>query len=310
MLILGVAWFYYNKPLAPPEQKEAKEIARANELCRNLNIAGNSYARAGMFDSALVCYREALRIAEKYSLTERMAASYQDISNLFDLLNEKESTEFYLKRAVALRRLSRKKGDQLVDLLEQGTFRFRNLGDLDSGKVLLEKALKEARAAGNYHTEAVALNNLGLLHTTLENYDSATALFQAAVTASHHIRDWSTEAGALHNIANIYILRDQTAQALPWLFKAMEAAHNGELFADEASALRDAALLRMEKGQFKLARVHLQKAQELYQKIGDYQGVAECRFYLDLLADIERFRHRYQVLDSCIKEMRRRAEAL
>lgn len=286
---------------------DSRELDQANSLCRNLNVAGNRYARSGRFDSALSCYREALRIAEKHALTARMAASYQDISNVFDFMNEPESTGYYLGKATALRQLSRRRSDQISTLLEWGTFRFRNLGDLDSGRVLLEGALSLCRRSGDFWTEGVVLNNLGALHAALEDYDSARVLYQAAAAASHRVSDRATEAGALHNLARICLLRDDQEAALAWLFKAMEVAHAGELFSDEIAALRDAALIRMETRRFNLARVHLEKAIELCKKIRDYDAMAECRFCLDLLQDVERFKRRVQALDSCFQQLRNRA---
>ncbi|NPV14078.1 hypothetical protein HPY86_03995 [candidate division WOR-3 bacterium] len=105
-------------------------------------------------------------------------------------------------------------------------------------------------------------------------------------------------------------LEDRLDKAPEALFKAMEFAHNAEHFADEADALVMAALIRMGKGSYRLARAHLEKVRELYQKIGDYDGFARCRFYQELLDDIEYEQRRFQVLDSCLQELRRRTEIM
>jgi len=279
VITTGVGWFYMRKNLGNHQAQGKNDFEHINNLCWGLNLAGNKYAQAGMFDSALACYREALRIAEKYALSERMAASYLDISHVYDYLHEPESTEFYLRKANALYRVTRKKSGKLTTLLEEGTFRFHDLGDIDSAKVLLEKALAEARRTANPWTECVALHNLGRVQFTLNNYDSAISLFKAAAEVSNRCYDRSTETGSYLNLAYINCKRHKLDEALDYLIKAMRVAHDAELIGDEACALLNAGIIRMEKKQYKLARMHLERARDLYQKINDEEGVDECRFF-------------------------------
>jgi len=306
VITTGLGWFYLRKNFGNHKARGKNDFERINNLCWELNLAGNRYAQAGMFDSALTCYREALRIAEKYALSERMAASYLDISHVYDYLNQPESTEFYLRKANALYRITRKKGGKLATLLEEGTFRFQNLGDIDSGKVLLEKALAEARRTANLWTECVALHNLGRVQITLDNYDSAISLFKAAAEVSNRCQDRPTETGSYLNLAYIYCKRHKLDEALDYLIKAMRVAHDAELIADEACALLNAGIIRMEKKQFKLARMHLERAQELYQKINDEEGVDECRFYRYLLWEMESNNRPFKSSDSTFEALRRK----
>lgn len=301
-----VGWLLLRKSVFNPKAREKMEVERANNLCWDLNVAGNRYAQAGLFDSALACYREALRIGEKYALSQRMAASYLDISHVYDYLNQTESTEFYLKKASALYRVTRKKSGKLATLLEEGIFRFLNLGDIDSGRVLLEKALAEARRNENLWTECVALHNLGRVQITLDNYDSALSLFKAAAEVSNRCQDRSTEAGSYLNLAYINCKRHKLDEALDYLIKAMRVAHDAELIADEACALLNAGIIRLEKKQFKLARMHLERAQELYQKIGDEEGVDECRYYRYLVREMEASNRPFQSIDSTFETLRRK----
>jgi tetratricopeptide (TPR) repeat protein len=289
-----------------PKASHGKEWNRANTLCRRLNMAGNSYAVAGMYDSALSCYREALRIAEKQANTERMAASYQNISNVFDYKHLPESVRFYMNAAIALNRLSRRPNRAVGDLFEEGTFRFNSLGDVDSGKVLLEKALVESRKRGNRWTEAAALNNLGLLQATLKRYDSARVLFESCAAVGRVIKDRATEAGAFHNLALLYMRRDRLDAARPWLLKTIEVAHAGELVGEEASALFDMALIRAEDGEYEIAQLNVEQAMKLFERAGDNGGVNRCRYFLDELIEAQRWKHRVRSLDSLFE--RRRSE--
>ena len=153
MVFFGGIWFVVGNRKADREFSRPGSVrigrrvppGRSNSLCRRLNMAGNSYAIRGMFDSALTCYREVLRISQEDGLNDRMAAAYTNISNVFGDLQKPESARFYMNAAMALDRLSRKPGKVMNSLLEQGTYRFSVLGDYDSAIVLLEKALAESQ---------------------------------------------------------------------------------------------------------------------------------------------------------------------
>jgi tetratricopeptide (TPR) repeat protein len=313
VVVLGGAWVAIIRPKISgrPRTRDrvaaphGKEWNRVNNLCRRLNMAGNSYAVSGMCDSALACYREALRIAKKNAIIERMAASYQDISNVFSYKRMPESVRFYMDAATALNRTPDKKSQIGSGLLEEGTFQFSSLGNVDSGKVLIELALAEGRKRGNRWTEAGALNNLGLIMATLKDYDSARVLFESCAVVGRLIKDCATEAGAYHNLAMIYMRRDRLDDAKPWLLKAIEMAHAGALVGEEASALFDIALIRAEDGDDELAQRNVEQALRLFKSAGDNSGVNRCRYLLDGLIDTQRQKHRAETLDSLLEGRKR-----
>jgi tetratricopeptide (TPR) repeat protein len=280
----------------------SKEWRSTNSLCYRLNHVGCLFAAAGKYDSALTYFREAARLAQSEGITDRLAASYQDISNVFDYKHMPESVRFYLDAATALNRGSGRKTRVADALLEEGTFRL-NSGDVDSGRVLLEEALTQARAAGNKWTEAVALCNLGVLEGTLEHYDSARTLLESCAAVSRVIKDQATEVGALRNIAGLYWHRDQLDETKAWLLKAIKAAHTGALLSDEAWALYDLALIRADNGDYGLAQVNVQRAMALFQSVGDNGGIDDCRHLIRSVADAQRWQHR-QSLDSLLQERR------
>ena len=280
----------------------SKEWRNNNSLCYRLNHAGCLFSAAGKYDSALTCFREAARLAQSEGITDRLAASYQDISNVFDYMNMRESARFYLDAATALNRGSGRKINVTDALLEAGTFRL-NSGDLDSSKVLLEEALTRARAAGNKWTEAVALGNLGSLEDALGHYDSARALLESCAAVSRIIKDRATEVGTLRNLAGLYWRQDRLDDAKSWLLKVVEAAHDGALPGEEAWALYDLALIRADNGDYGLAQVNVQRAMALFQSVGDNGGIDDCRHLIRSVADAQRWQHR-QSLDSLLQERR------
>ncbi len=289
--------------------RHGKEWKRTNGLCWRLNMAGNSYAESGMYDSALACYREVLRISQEEGLADRMAAAYMNISNVFDCLHVPESVSFYMNTATALSRLSRKSSKVIGTLFDQGTFRFSALGDYDSARVLLEKALAESRGKNDRWGEAAALHNLGLIQATLKHYDSARVLLESCATESHVLKDAAGETGALYSLGMLCLRRDRPDDAKEWLLKAVEAAHAGDIVGEEADALFQLALIRAEQDEYELAQVNVEQALKLYERAGDSDGVSRCRSFLDDLIDVQRWKHRSKALDSLIERNKHKSNA-
>ncbi len=287
--------------------RHTKAWSRTNGLCRRLNMAGNSYARAGMYDSALTCYREVLRISQEEGLANRMAAAYADMSNVFDCLQMPESVRFYMNVATALSRLSRKSSKVIGTLFDQGTFRFSALGDYDSARILLEKALAESRDKGDRWGEAKALHNLGLIQATIKHYDSAVVLLESCAAESRDLKDAAGEAGALYNLGMLCLRRDRPDDARRWLLKAVEAAHAGEIVGKEADALFQLALIRADQDEYELAQVNVEQALKLYERAGDSDGVSRCRDFLYDIIEAQRWKHRNKAIDSLIEKYKHKS---
>jgi len=281
---------------------------RANDLAMKLNLAGNSYVAAGMHESALVCYREALRIAEKAGAAQRMVASYQNMSGIFDSRDMPESAHYYMSLATALNRSLRRPRRMGRSLIEQGAFRTRQLGDFDSGRVLLEKGLEKARTDGDRRSEAMALNCLASVQGMLRHYDSAQVLYESCVAVSRAAKDPVTETWALHSLALTWLRRDQLDSAKQWLLAAIESAHEGGVVGEEASALFDIACIRAEQGGLELARVNAEQALKLYEQAADNGGISACRSLLAELEDAARSEYRERLLDSLIEQRKRQTD--
>jgi tetratricopeptide (TPR) repeat protein len=308
VIVFGAIWLTVGIWRLDREFGRARRVAtanapdvRANDLAMKLNIAGNSYVAAGMHESALVCYREALRIAEKGGATQRMVASYQNMSNIFDSKDMPESAHYYANLATALNRSLRRPRRMRRSLIEQSAFRTRQLGDFDSGRVLLEKGLEQARTAGDRRSEAMALNCLASVQGMLRHYDSAQVLYESCVAVSRTAKDPVTETWALHSLALTWLRRDQLDSAKQWLLAAIESAHEGGVVGEEASALFDIACIRAEQGDRELARFNAEQAFKLYEQAADNGGMNECRNLLAELEDTERSEYRAHI-DSLLEQ--------
>ena len=317
LVIFGGIWFVIgnrkvNREFSQPETagpRHSKAWYKTNGLCRRLNMAGNGYAVRGMFDSALTCYREVLRVSQEEGLGDRMAAAYTDISNVFGDLNMPESARFYMNAAMALDQLSRKPGKVMNGLLEQGTYELSVHGDYDSAIVLLQKALVESQSKGDSLGEMGALCNLGIIQGTLKHYDSAKVLLESCATLSHALKDEATEASALNNIAMMYMRRDRETEAKQWLIKAIDAAHAGDIIGEEAPALFHLGLIRADEGDYGLAQASVEQALKLYERAGDQDGISRCRDCLDALIEAQRWKQRNKVLDSLFEDYKKQSSS-
>lgn len=310
-VIFGGVWFVVSNRRVDREFGASRKSARtddtylrANKLAMQLNLAGNSYATTGMYDSALTCYREALRIAEKAGITRRMAASYANISNVFQSKYMPESARFYTDAAIALNRVSHTPNRTIGGLVDQGTFMYSTVGNLDSGRVLLEKGLAECLERHDRGGAEIALYNLGSLYATQRDYDSAQVLYESCAAVSRSISDQSVEAGALHSLAQIYLCHDRLDDAKSWLLKTIEVAHSGGIVDAEAGALYDLSVIRADQGDCELAQVNVEAALKLYELMADNDGVGRCRSLREALTQDQRRENRSRTVDSLIQKQK------
>jgi tetratricopeptide (TPR) repeat protein len=233
-----------------------------------------------------------------------MAACYSNMSYMFDYKNMPESVRFYTDAAIALNRASRKPDRTIGDLVDMGTLEFATYGNLDSGRVLLEKGLAECLKRGDYGRAGLALGNLGSLHAVQGDYDSARVLLESSATLSRALGDRTDEAHAMYSIAKVYISRDRSDDAKPWLLKAIEIAHSGGIAVIEAEALYDLAVIRAGQGDLELAEVNVDAAQKLYLLMADNDGVGRCRTLRDALIQEQRSKNRSRAIDSLLENQK------
>ena len=267
----------------------SEQWVRANNLAARINVAGNAYAGHERYDSALSCYRDVLRIAAKYDLPDRAAASYLDIGGVYVHLDEPESAKLYYHRSDSVLRAIGKPSLRGGSTLNEGTYRFSMLGDLDSAEKLLKSGLLTSRRNGNQWDEALAVQNLGSLHGAREQYDSAAYYFRLALDLARHLKDLNGEAEALDDLGLVWANRGRLDSALPFFVQAVEVAHNAGSTGAEARALADAGACRYRLGDAVLAEENLKQALEMYKSLGDGPGVGLCKFYLESARDARRW---------------------
>jgi tetratricopeptide (TPR) repeat protein len=185
-----------------------------------------------------------------------------------------------------------------------GTLEFATYGNLDSGRVLLEKGLAECLKRRDYGRAGLALINLGSLHAMQGDYDSARVLIESSAALSGAAGDRTGEARAMYSIAKVYISRDRSDDAKPWLLKAIEIAHSGGIAVIEAEALYDLAVIRAGQGDLALAEVNVEAAQKLFLVMTDNDGIGRCRSLRDALIQEQRSKSRSRAIDSLIENQK------
>jgi tetratricopeptide (TPR) repeat protein len=262
-----------------------EQWTRANNLATALNVAGNAYARRGHYDSALSCYRDALRLAGKYDLKHRAAASYLDIGSVYTELHEPESARAYCWKSDSVQRAMGKRSLRAGDDLNEGVLQFAVHGDLNSAERRLKIGLLRSRSSGRLNDEEVAVYDLGSIHGAREQYDSARYYYRLALALARRLKDRGREAEALDQLGLAWETAGRPDSALPYLQEAVTAARDAGSAVAEARALSDLGFCRFRTLDFELAKVNLELALGIYESLGNHQGAVVCQNYIELIRD-------------------------
>ncbi|GAB2571040.1 hypothetical protein Aab01nite_05160 [Paractinoplanes abujensis] len=154
-------------------------------------------------------------------------------------------------------------------------------GDFAAAGGYLREALDVFRQIGNLSGSAGVLDSLGLLHTRLAEFDQALACHEEALAIFRDERNDLYEAVALNGLGEALHAAGRDAEALERHTAALRLAVTSGNPHQQARAEHGIGQAVTEPGR---ARVHLQRALDLYVGLGVAPEVAEVRSHLASLS--------------------------
>jgi predicted ATPase/Tfp pilus assembly protein PilF len=142
-------------------------------------------------------------------------------------------------------------------------------GQREEARGYFEKALVQARQAGERRQEAAVLNNLGNLTWRDGQLERAQQQFQAALDLARQLGFLADEAVYLSNLGVVLLDRDQLEQARDCYEKALAAHREVGDTARESPALSNLGDLARKQGDFPAARAYFEEARDQARALGD-----------------------------------------
>jgi signal transduction histidine kinase len=218
--------------------KIAREVGdRANEGYTLLQL-GNSGLEEVNMDSSFIYFRKAYHILRDSSNPENLSKLYRNMSALYGQRFQPDSQQFYLDRAIRIRRLL---PDQslLVDALAIQANNKLSTGDLKSAETLLDEA---SQILTKYPDDLENLNDVKHIRALVlfqkGEFEEATVLFDSARNYYFRMSLFRKYVTLLTDIGKIFSDRGEYELALNNLYSALQLSNLKE-FETETYIIRN-----------------------------------------------------------------------
>lgn len=217
------------------EALKVSEGQTTASMARLYNELGSVYRVQGDFDSSLLYYRKGLNFARAAEDPVEIVAAYQGIGDDMRNLSYKDSSHFYLDRAVTLAK------EHMLYAFEAGLY--NDLGNLYRDEDDLQTAL--------------------------------TYYFQSATLYKDHVGDDAGLSRALSNVANVHYLLRNYDKALDYIDQSNDIARKTSHFRGVAYNHKLAGRIYRQKKDLPKALEEYQAALAAYQTSNDRFNMSE-----------------------------------
>ncbi|MFT3839237.1 MAG: protein kinase [Myxococcaceae bacterium] len=145
----------------------------------------------------------------------------------------------------------------------------RRRGKLAESFEVLERAVKEVRAANDEPLEGRVLSDLALIEYVHGDLGSAAASMQRALELNRGAHDTAGEIQTLSSLAILHVARRELGEALAACDEALTMARAHGDAVNEARVLGTMGTLYLEDGRFELARAFFSEAVQRCREVGE-----------------------------------------
>ncbi len=160
------------------------------------------------------------------------------------------------------------------------------LGRPEWACTLFEESLTIHRKLGDRRGEATCLNNVASIHFSQGQFYPARHSYELALRLNREVGDRRSEGVVLSNLGELQLGLGHTPQAERLFDRALELhRQTGDKFAEASTLARLAALYRAKHEDYPHARLLINKAEKIFDELGNPIGQAEVlceRGYLEI----------------------------
>lgn len=177
----------------------------------------------------------------------------------------------YGRRALAIAQLELDRTGQAYALAQLGRA-LLGAKQLDAAAACLRQSSEICLEIDNAWAHANAMSDLGRVHLQLGRLDDALDCQQRALDAYRQVRDRGRESHALGCLGDVHLAADRLDLAFDCHARALDIASRDEIRSSQASALECLGTDLHRTGDVVGARVHWQRALEIFDELGDVQA--------------------------------------
>jgi two-component system, sensor histidine kinase PdtaS len=178
-------------------------------------------------DSALECLMNSLNIYSLENNDKEVARLHIELAEFYRSISSFHDAEYHLSQAFTINTKKTLPEDILIHLYSRTAAVKNETGKPDSALLFSTRALELSKKAGNYHMQAVSLNELGFLY---ENKGSAEAqkYYQQAIDIWNNLGNDRYKFNAIVNLARFYHKNRRTAESNYLLESILPAAEENK----------------------------------------------------------------------------------
>jgi len=319
-------------------EKEAEEMGLSDLLAQVLGELGWHYSQKNLYDDALKCFFNKIKINEQMKVFTEIAASYGNIGVVYKRMgNLEKATEYYLKQMEICIELDNSRGlatvygnmasvkilqgdlqealnlyEKQIRISEETNLKsglqigFGGKGlvyyykqDLPEARFYLEKQISISYEIGDQTGIISAMGNLGLIQKESGNYEEAWQTFNNVLRLCRESGDEKGEAISYSNLANLCLLRNDLEESIAYYTRYLKSAEKIKDNEMLSIAYGNIGLTLSRKKDYQTALIYYDKGLELDYKLG-------LKLYLpqDILAKTECLflMGKYAEIDSLVEE--------
>jgi signal transduction histidine kinase len=255
-------------------QKLARQIKYEKGVYSSFVKIGIAYDVIGAYDSAILCYQDALKICTKMNYHKGIGAVNCNIGLVYLNKNDYPKALNYLYKAV-------KPLEKAKDYTALGNC-YNNLGllfhELDNykkGLYYFQLGLKELEKVNDQEQMAYLYSNIAMLYSEENKYDSAIIFELNSIKVYEANNDYYNLAKSYNNIGLDYQMIKQYDKALECFFKSLEYSKLCGSNRGIADTYGNIANIYWRMGDDKNASLYIEKSIELIPTVRSKKEVAD-----------------------------------
>lgn len=188
-----------------------------------LHLIGMTKVNQGDLSAGLDYYRKSLSFREELNDEQGMAATLNNIGNIYYELEDWDKCLEYFERALVYKMKGTSKR-AIANAYNNIGLVWHERGNLDSALTYYTKSLKIQEEINNLLGQIYCYNNIGALHQEEGRLAAALVHFKVTLKLSLKVGNYTESSNSYANIADVYKDQNQLDSALKYSLQSLEIA--------------------------------------------------------------------------------------
>lgn len=235
---------------------------------------GISYDLKGKYDSAIIMYDSALRMADQYGIDSEKGNIYNNYSIVYSIMGQLElSVEYSMKALDVFEQTKDSIG--ISKVYNNLASRYSEMGMNDLAISYYQKAISLNRKSGDLNRLAKNYGNIGTVYSHLEEHESALEYYTKAFMIQKDLNSKIDMSITLSNMAITYRHMGKYDMALSFAEQAYTLSQDADDEMGKLAYFITTAEIYIDREQYRKALENYHIAENLADKIGARQSLLD-----------------------------------